>query len=90
MPHTTSIPVIDVTDLRESYGGRNVVDGVSFTVDEAVFFPMTPCAGVWIPVRSMPDVLARSVGFAPFGKVAEALNQAAATSYRWSTSAWSW
>ncbi|KUL25784.1 ABC transporter ATP-binding protein [Streptomyces regalis] len=30
--------VIEVTDLRKSYGGRTVVDGVSFTVDEGEIF----------------------------------------------------
>ncbi|KUO04910.1 ABC transporter ATP-binding protein [Streptomyces caeruleatus] len=30
--------VIEVTDLRKSYGGRSVVDGVSFTVDEGEIF----------------------------------------------------
>ncbi|ELS56657.1 ABC transporter ATP-binding protein [Streptomyces viridochromogenes] len=30
--------VIEVTDLRKAYGGRTVVDGVSFTVDEGEIF----------------------------------------------------
>ncbi|MFD0005616.1 ABC transporter ATP-binding protein [Streptomyces sp. NPDC127178] len=30
--------VIEVTDLRKSYGGRTVVDGVSFAVDEGEIF----------------------------------------------------
>src|SRR5690242_21821057 len=30
--------VIEVTDLRRSYGGRPVVDGVSFTVQEGEIF----------------------------------------------------
>ncbi|MEU3842216.1 ABC transporter ATP-binding protein [Streptomyces sp. NPDC028635] len=34
----TDIPVIEVTDLRKSYGGRPVVDGVSFTVREGEIF----------------------------------------------------
>ncbi|QFR00407.1 ATP-binding cassette domain-containing protein [Streptomyces phaeolivaceus] len=175
MPHTSSTPVIEVMDLHKSYGGRNVVDGVSFTVEEgeifgilgpngagktttvecveglrvpdtgrvrvagldpvaeheatrrvlgaqlqeselqpfgyavalvlavlvalalgavisavsrttkisaaigsAVFFPAMFCAGVWMPVQTMPDVLARSVGYTPFGAAAQALNEAAA------------
>ncbi|MFD5585631.1 ABC transporter ATP-binding protein [Streptomyces sp. NPDC057413] len=32
------IPVIEVTDLRKSYGGRTVVDHVSFTVQEGEIF----------------------------------------------------
>ncbi|MFE2099853.1 ABC transporter ATP-binding protein [Streptomyces sp. PTD9-10] len=31
-------PVIEVTDLRKSYGGRPVVDGVSFAVEEGEIF----------------------------------------------------
>ncbi|MFE7134336.1 ABC transporter ATP-binding protein [Streptomyces sp. NPDC057638] len=30
--------VVEVSDLRKSYGGRNVVDGVSFTVQEGEIF----------------------------------------------------
>ncbi|MFD7700193.1 ATP-binding cassette domain-containing protein [Streptomyces caelestis] len=33
-----AVSVIDVTDLRESYGGRAAVDGVSFTVEEGEIF----------------------------------------------------
>ncbi|KOG25673.1 MULTISPECIES: ABC transporter ATP-binding protein [Streptomyces] len=32
------MPVIEVQDLRKVYGGRRVVDGVSFTVDEGEIF----------------------------------------------------
>ncbi|MDT0343231.1 ABC transporter ATP-binding protein [Streptomyces litchfieldiae] len=32
------MPVIEVQDLRKSYGGRRAVDGVSFTVDEGEIF----------------------------------------------------
>ncbi|MCI3273223.1 ABC transporter ATP-binding protein [Streptomyces cylindrosporus] len=32
------MPVIEVTDLRKSYGGRAVVDGVSFGVEEGEIF----------------------------------------------------
>jgi ABC-2 type transport system permease protein len=51
---------------------------VASAVGSAVFFPMMFCAGVWVPVQAMPDVLARIVGATPFGAAAEALNQAAA------------
>ncbi|SOD61844.1 ABC-2 type transport system ATP-binding protein [Streptomyces zhaozhouensis] len=33
-----SEPVVEVSELRKSYGGRNVVDGVSFSVDEGEIF----------------------------------------------------
>ncbi|KOT97988.1 sulfate ABC transporter ATPase [Streptomyces sp. NRRL F-4711] len=32
------MPVIEVTDLRKSYGGRPVIDGVSFAVEEGEIF----------------------------------------------------
>ena len=47
-------------------------------IGSAVFFPAMFCAGVWAPVQTMPDVLARIVGYTPFGAAAEALNRAAA------------
>ncbi|MFJ7147057.1 ABC transporter permease [Streptomyces sp. NPDC100445] len=62
----------------------NVVSALSRTtkiagaVGSAVFFPMMFCAGVWLPVRSMPHVLARVVQLTPFGAAARALDQAAA------------
>ncbi|MFF8534586.1 ABC transporter permease [Streptomyces sp. NPDC015532] len=51
---------------------------IAGAVGSAVFFPMMFCAGVWLPVQSMPDTLARIVGCTPFGAAAQALNQAAA------------
>ena len=51
---------------------------IAGAIGSAVFFPMMFCAGVWIPVNSMPDVMARIVGYIPFGAAAEALNRAAA------------
>ncbi|MER6135774.1 ABC transporter permease [Streptomyces sp. NPDC001815] len=51
---------------------------IAGAIGSAVFFPAMFCAGVWMPVQTMPDVLARAVGFTPFGAAAEALNQAAA------------
>ncbi|MET9395396.1 ABC transporter permease [Streptomyces sp. NPDC006624] len=44
----------------------------------AAVFPMLFCAGVWVPVPAMPDVLARVVVGTPFGAAARALDQAAA------------
>ncbi|NJP49116.1 ABC transporter permease [Streptomyces sp. SBST2-5] len=51
---------------------------IAAAVGSAVFFPSMFCAGVWVPVAAMPDVLARVVGFTPFGAAARALDQAAA------------
>lgn len=51
---------------------------IAGAIGSAVFFPAMFCAGVWMPVQTMPDVLARCVGYTPFGAAAEALNQAAA------------
>jgi ABC-2 type transport system permease protein len=51
---------------------------VAGAIGSAVFFPSMFCAGLWAPVQTMPDVLARIVGCTPFGAAAEALNRAAA------------
>lgn len=51
---------------------------IAAAIGSAVFFPAMFCAGVWAPVQTMPDVLARIVGYTPFGAAAQALNQAAA------------
>jgi ABC-2 type transport system permease protein len=47
-------------------------------VGTAAFFPSMFCAGVYIPVQTMPDVLVRIVEFTPFGAAVQALNEAAA------------
>ncbi|MFJ2951819.1 ABC transporter permease [Streptomyces sp. NPDC087226] len=44
----------------------------------AALFPAMFCAGVWLPVQAMPDLLADIVGWTPFGAAAQALNEAAA------------
>ncbi|EGG47713.1 MULTISPECIES: ABC transporter permease [Streptomyces] len=51
---------------------------IAGAVGSAVLFPMMFCAGLWVPVQSMPDLLARIVGWTPFGAAAQALNGAAA------------
>ncbi|MDX3800789.1 ABC transporter permease [Streptomyces sp. AK04-3B] len=51
---------------------------IAGAIGSAVFFPSMFCAGVWAPVQTMPDVLARIVGCTPFGAAAQALDQAAA------------
>ncbi|MGW5215989.1 ABC transporter permease [Streptomyces sp. NPDC004051] len=51
---------------------------IAGAVGSAALFPAMFCAGVWLPVQAMPDLLADIVGWTPFGAAAEALNQAAA------------
>ncbi|WP_316781883.1 ABC transporter permease [Streptomyces sasae] len=51
---------------------------IASAIGSAVFFPMMFCAGVWIPVRSMPHAMSRVVQLTPFGAAARALDQAAA------------
>ncbi|WP_069765627.1 ABC transporter permease [Streptomyces sp. LUP47B] len=51
---------------------------IAGAIGSAVFFPSMFCAGVWAPVQTMPNTLARIVGYTPFGAAAEALNRAAA------------
>ena len=51
---------------------------IAGAIGSAVFFPSMFCAGVWAPVQTMPHVLARIVGYTPFGAAAQALDQAAA------------
>lgn len=51
---------------------------IAGAIGSAVFFPAMFCAGVWAPVQTMPHLLARIVGYTPFGAAAEALNRAAA------------
>jgi len=51
---------------------------IAGAIGSAVFFPSMFCAGVWLPVQSMPHLMARIVGYTPFGAAAQALNRAAA------------
>ncbi|MFK8911616.1 ABC transporter permease [Streptomyces sp. YS-3] len=44
----------------------------------ALFFPMMFTAGLWLPVRAMPHLLARVVECLPFGAAAQALTRAGA------------
>ncbi|QDY75210.1 ABC transporter ATP-binding protein [Streptomyces qinzhouensis] len=38
LPGTGRGPIVEVSDLRKAYGGRTVVDGISFTVEEGEIF----------------------------------------------------
>jgi ABC-2 type transport system permease protein len=51
---------------------------IASAIGSAVFFPSMFCAGVWLPVQAMPDVLRHIVEFTPFGAAAQALSEAAA------------
>ncbi|MDT0321217.1 ABC transporter permease [Streptomyces millisiae] len=51
---------------------------IATAVGSAVLFPMMFCVGVWMPIQTMPDVLARIVETTPFGAAAQALGEAAA------------
>ncbi len=50
---------------------------IAQTIGTIVFFPMMFCAGVWLPVQTMPDLLQRIVEVTPFGAASEILDQAA-------------
>ncbi|MGW0855760.1 ABC transporter permease [Streptomyces sp. NPDC002690] len=50
---------------------------IAQTVGTIVFFPMMFSAGVWAPVRTMPDLLRDIVSLTPVGAAAQALDQAA-------------
>ncbi|MGC9381661.1 ABC transporter permease [Streptomyces sp. MH13] len=51
---------------------------IATAVGSTALFPAMFCAGVWLPVEAMPDLLADIVGWTPFGAAAQALNDAAA------------
>lgn len=51
---------------------------IAAAAGSTALFPAMFCAGVWLPVEAMPDVLAGIVGRTPFGAAARALNEAAA------------
>jgi ABC-2 type transport system permease protein len=50
---------------------------IATAIGSGVFFPSMFCAGVWLPVQSMPHVLRQIVELTPFGAAARALGQAA-------------
>ncbi|GAB2574644.1 ABC transporter permease [Kribbella endophytica] len=49
---------------------------IAGAIGSVVFFPSLFCAGLWIPVRAMPDLMAHIVVLTPFGAAASALDQA--------------
>ncbi|MGW0817811.1 ABC transporter permease [Streptomyces viridiviolaceus] len=72
------LAVLAALSLGAVVSARARTTKIATAAGTAVLFPMMFCAGVWVPVQSMPDVLARTVEFTPFGAAAQALNQAAA------------
>ncbi|MFB6725896.1 ABC transporter permease [Kribbella sp. NPDC056345] len=50
---------------------------IATAIGSAAFFPSLFCAGMWLPVQAMPDLMARIVTLTPFGAAAEALGEAA-------------
>jgi ABC-2 type transport system permease protein len=49
---------------------------VAQAIGTGIFFPSMFCAGLWIPVKAMPDLMAHIVVVTPFGAAASALDQA--------------
>ncbi|MGW6355229.1 ABC transporter permease [Streptomyces sp. NPDC055092] len=57
---------------------------IASAIGSVVFFPSMFCAGVWLPVQSMPDALAHVVELTPFGAASQAMSEAAAGGWPWS------
>ncbi|MFF6916928.1 ABC transporter permease [Streptomyces sp. NPDC012466] len=72
------LAVLAALSLGAVVSARARTTKIATAIGTAVFFPMMFCAGVWVPVQAMPDVLARVVRSTPFGAAARALDQAAA------------
>jgi ABC-2 type transport system permease protein len=54
---------------------------IASAIGSVVFFPSLFCAGLWIPVRSMPELMGHIVVLTPFGAAASALDQASTGSW---------
>ncbi|MET9683592.1 ABC transporter permease [Streptomyces coeruleorubidus] len=72
------LAVLAALSLGAVISARARTTKIATATGTAVFFPMMFCAGVWVPVQAMPDLLARIVVCTPFGAAARALDQAAA------------
>ncbi|MEU2542926.1 ABC transporter permease [Streptomyces iakyrus] len=75
------LAVLAALSLGAVVSGRARTSKIATAIGTAVFFPMMFCAGVWVPVQAMPDLLARIVAYTPFGAAARALDEAAAGSW---------
>ncbi|MFC9508745.1 ABC transporter permease [Streptomyces sp. NPDC057002] len=72
------LAVLAAISLGAVISARARTTKIATAIGTAVFFPMMFCAGVWVPVQAMPDLLGRIVQCTPFGAAARALDQAAA------------
>ncbi|MFJ3624058.1 ABC transporter permease [Streptomyces iakyrus] len=75
------LAVLAALSLGAVVSARARTTKIATAIGTAVFFPMMFCAGVWVPVQAMPDLLARIVEYTPFGAAARALDEAAAGSW---------
>ncbi|PTH84302.1 hypothetical protein C9J60_34575 [Streptomyces sp. A244] len=75
------LAVLAALSLGAVVSARARTTKIATAIGTAVFFPMMFCAGVWVPVQAMPDLLARIVEYTPFGAPARALDEAAAGSW---------
>ncbi|MCX3059963.1 ABC transporter permease [Streptomyces beihaiensis] len=72
------LTVVVALSLGALVSARARTSKIANAIGSAVFFPSMFCAGVWLPVQSMPTTLADIVQCTPFGAAAQALSQAAA------------
>ncbi|WP_425829381.1 ABC transporter permease [Streptomyces fractus] len=72
------LTVVVALSLGALVAARARTSKVANAIGSVVFFPSMFCAGVWLPVQSMPPTLADFVEATPFGAASQALNQAAA------------
>ncbi|MEU6389037.1 ABC transporter permease [Streptomyces sp. NPDC046939] len=72
------LSVVVALSLGALVAARARTQKIAGAIGSAVFFPSMFCAGVWLPVQSMPDALARVVECTPFGAASQALSEAAA------------
>ncbi|WP_394430259.1 ABC transporter permease [Streptomyces sp. SGAir0957] len=72
------LSVVVALSLGALVAARARTQKIASAIGSAVFFPSMFCAGVWLPVQSMPDVLARIVECTPFGAASQAMSEAAA------------
>ncbi|TNM25938.1 ABC transporter permease [Streptomyces sedi] len=75
---TLLLAVAAALALGALLGARVRTARVATAVGSAVFFPMLFTTGLWMPVQTMPDVMAAVVERTPFGAAARALDQAQA------------
>ncbi|NEB79672.1 ABC transporter permease [Streptomyces sp. SID14478] len=77
------LSVVAALSLGALVAARARSQKVASAIGSAVFFPSMFCAGVWLPVQSMPDALANIVQLTPFGAASQAMSEAAAGGWPW-------